>query len=55
MCQTRCRDPFRHLNPETFDLPCGCTDLVYECGCHCREHEHVVCDGRPVAQLEESR
>jgi hypothetical protein len=55
MCKTRCRDPFRHLNPETFDLPCGCQDLVYDCGCRCVEHNHVVCDGKPVTQLEETR
>lgn len=57
MCATLCLDPFLHLplRGQLIELPCGCQDVPYACGCICREHAHVHCDGQPVAQLEESR
>jgi hypothetical protein len=30
------------------DLPCGCQDVFYDCGYVSREHDIVVCDGKPA-------
>lgn len=30
------------------DVPCGCRDLHYPCGFVDREHQRVVCDGKPA-------
>jgi hypothetical protein len=32
------------------DLPCGCQDVHYEDGTVDREHDHVECDGTPLAE-----
>jgi hypothetical protein len=29
------------------DLPCGCRDVFFDCGYIDREHDHVICDGKP--------
>jgi hypothetical protein len=29
------------------DLPCGCQNVFFECGYVSREHDIVVCDGKP--------
>lgn len=55
MCVTPCLDPFNHNGGKLLDLPCGCQDVAYPCGCVCREHAHLHCDGQPVAQREEIR
>jgi hypothetical protein len=55
MCHPPCLNPFAHIQADMVDLPCGCQDIHYRCGCVCREHAHLQCDGQPVAELEETR
>ncbi|GAA0494153.1 hypothetical protein Ade02nite_20630 [Paractinoplanes deccanensis] len=52
-----CQNIFAHLpdNADTFEHACGHQVLELPCGCVIDDHDTEECDGRSVAELEETR